>query len=200
MPPLIEATVDDLSSQVESTPLPVSWFGAMLDGLVDERSLLAPLLCRVSPADTAVACACRGLLRLLWPRNAWHVRLEAGYPPKESTGRGRIDLLVQRSAGEKGPEWVFAWKPLWQRDFKEDIASIKKDLAISGGRQRGCVIAFAYEVGKAPEAHAKFVTNEPLDVTVRRATEVLGPPIRRSRNIAVRSDDVEGDFALLAWA
>jgi hypothetical protein len=197
--PLADATDDDLRADPETTPLPATWFGAMLDGVFDERQLLAQLLCRVAPEGPVVACACRGLLRLLAPADAWHVRLEAGYPATDSAPAGRADLLVRAVDRAGEPDWVFEWKPLWERGFGECVGGIKKDIAKVRARERGCAMVFAYGVRTAPGRHSASVAREPLDATVGRAVEALGPALRSSRAVSVSANGIEADFRLLAW-
>jgi hypothetical protein len=199
-PPPVDSTPDELDARLESTPLPAHWFGAMLDGLVDEQGLIGPLLCRVSPEVTVVACAAQGLLRILHVTSSWEVRIEAGYSATATSPAGRTDLVVRAAAhDDPRPEWVFEWKPLWERGFKENIGGIKKDLGKVRRHPLGCALVFAYEVSKAPKPFEKSITRERLELTVHRAIEALGPPMRQSRGVQLRGQELEAEFRLLAW-
>jgi len=161
----------------------------MLDGLVDERGLLAPLLCRVSAEYAVVAAAARGLLRLLAPRVEWNVRLEA---------KNRTDVLVERT-GEAVEEWAFEFKMLWERGFKQNIRGITSDLRKVRALRRGCAIACAFAVQRAPPRHQNFETRESLESTVSRAVDGVGAPLRVSRDILVHDNDVDASLRLIAW-
>ena len=182
---------DELRAAPTTSALPAAWFGAMIDGILDEEELLATLLSRVSSEPAFVACACRGLLRLLAPGSDWQVHLEADR---------RTDLLVRSPDGDK--TWAFEWKMLWDRGFKENLAGIRKDLTKIASRERACALAVAFAVHRAPAGCERCIVDVPLETTIRRAVgaDALGPPIRRSNVTSIKTGDVEAEWALLAWA
>jgi hypothetical protein len=195
---VVEALRERLASRpsvppasVDSEAMPSNWFGAMVDGLVRHKELLFAVSARVAPEAVAVAAMANALARFL-PDHA--VDLEA-----TSHGIKRIDMLVRDAREGAEPEqWAFECKALWANGLGECVKGLKKDMAKLAKHSRGSVLAFAYAIHGPRDIATGRRTEEPLELTVRKAVERIG---RRPAMLSAVQPFEGGQFEvqLLVW-
>jgi hypothetical protein len=168
----------------------------MAHGIERNERMLAGVMARVAPENTAVSAALDGLLSFTWGNDDdYAIALEATHPGVAK----RVDMIITPHREPAEEPLLLEWKVLWQIGRRECVRGIQRDLDKLAGR-RGLVMVLAYALSDVPKGCEKRRTDVALEDTVAKAEQELKrTAVLRSRPRGFEQRDVRGEYQLLAW-